>query len=211
MITIMFLSRVFGRTPFAAAKSEVSAATAASAARNPLKEFFEADRSTDDDKQVVYCLCWKVSKLRLKSWDDLHKLWYVLLKEKNMLMTQCQMRSFGIGMRAALLHSQNLGFPNPEWFPRYNSITLFLPRYVCNSCHVLLLKCLANCARIYEDLQKISIELFKCQCGDSWLLIKYKIQKRKSIGGIKQVLTERAIEEPDPRRSAEMKRMINAL
>lgn len=46
---------------------------------------------------------WKASELRLKSWDDLHKLWYVLLKEKNMLMTQRQM-----------LHAQNLRFPNPE-------------------------------------------------------------------------------------------------
>jgi hypothetical protein len=69
----MFLSRIFGRTLFAAAKSETSTATAAaaSAARNPLEEFFEVDRSVDDDKPVVYgngisfsfflfahCLCW---------------------------------------------------------------------------------------------------------------------------------------------------------
>lgn len=46
---------------------------------------------------------WKASELRLKSWDDLHKLWYVFLKEKNMLMTQRQM-----------LHAQNLRFPHPE-------------------------------------------------------------------------------------------------
>lgn len=50
---------------------------------------------------------WKASELRLKSWDDLHKLWYVLLKEKNMLMTQRQM-----------LHAQNLRFPNPERVPK---------------------------------------------------------------------------------------------
>lgn len=36
-------------------------------------------------------------------------------------------------------------------------------------------------------------------------------QVRKSMCRIKQVLTERAIDEPDPRRSVEMKRMINAL
>jgi large subunit ribosomal protein L47 len=46
---------------------------------------------------------WKASELRLKSWDDLHKLWYVLLKEKNMLMSQRQM-----------LASESMRFPNPE-------------------------------------------------------------------------------------------------
>ncbi|XP_027090980.1 39S ribosomal protein L47, mitochondrial-like [Coffea eugenioides] len=141
----MFATRVIGRTLFAAAKGETSSAAAASTAssrHNPLEDFFEAERSPDDDKPVVYGRAWKASELRLKSWDDLQKLWYVLLKEKNMLMTQRQM-----------LHAQNLRFPNPE------------------------------------RISKV----------------------RKSMCRIKHVLTERAIEEPDPRRSAEMKRMINAL
>lgn len=139
--------RALGRTLFAAARTETSASAASSssairAVRNPLEEFFEADRSGEDDKPVVYGRGWKASELRLKSWDDLHKLWYVLLKERNMLMTQRQM-----------LHAQNLRFPNPE------------------------------------RISKV----------------------RKSMCRIKHVLTERAIDEPDPRRSAEMKRMINSL
>ncbi|KAL3655349.1 hypothetical protein CASFOL_001135 [Castilleja foliolosa] len=141
----MFLTRVFGRALFAAAKSETSAAASAAfsvARRNPLEEFFEVDRNPEDEKPVVYGRSWKAPELRLKSWDDLQKLWYVLLKEKNMLMTQRQM-----------LHAQNLRFPNPERIPKV----------------------------------------------------------RKSMCRIKHVLTERAIEEADPRRSAEMKRMINAL
>ncbi|KAK6133837.1 hypothetical protein DH2020_032430 [Rehmannia glutinosa] len=96
------------RTLFAASKSEASAASSSSSARhNPLEEFFEADRNPEDEKPVVYGRGWKASELRLKSWDDLQKLWYVLLKEKNMLMTQRQM-----------LHAQNLRFPNPERIPK---------------------------------------------------------------------------------------------
>ncbi|XP_071705435.1 uncharacterized protein [Rutidosis leptorrhynchoides] len=139
----MFLTRVFGRRLFATtARSETSAASTVRTAHNPLEEFFEVDRNQEDEKPVVYGRSWKASELRLKSWDDLQKLWYVLLKEKNMLMTQRQM-----------LHAQNLRFPNPERLPKV----------------------------------------------------------RKSMCRIKHVLTERAIEDPDPRRTAEMKRMINAL
>ncbi|EPS66103.1 hypothetical protein M569_08673 [Genlisea aurea] len=140
----MFLRRAFSGTLLSAAKSDTSStfASFASAPRNPLEEFFEADRNPDDEKPVVYGRSWKASELRLKSWDDLHKLWYVLLKEKNMLMTQRNM-----------LHAQNLRFPNPERLPKV----------------------------------------------------------RKSMCRIKHVLTERAIAEPDPRRSSQMKTMINAL
>lgn len=59
---------------------------------------------------------WKATELRLKSWDDLQKLWYVLLKEKNMLMTQRQM-----------LHAQNLRFPNPERLPKVWPISFYFP------------------------------------------------------------------------------------
>ncbi|KAI5329865.1 hypothetical protein L3X38_029262 [Prunus dulcis] len=142
--TMLMVSRYFRRTLFSAAKSETSAAAASArtTGHNPLEEFFEADRSQDEEKPVVYGRSWKASELRLKSWDDLNKLWFVLLKEKNMLMTQRQM-----------LQAQNLRFPNPERLPKV----------------------------------------------------------RKSMCRIKHVLTERAIEEPDPRRCAEMKKMINAL
>ena len=31
---------------------------------------------------------WDVNILRRKDWDDLHQLWYNLLRERNMLMTE---------------------------------------------------------------------------------------------------------------------------
>lgn len=66
---------------------------------------------------LIFCSgrSWKASELRLKSWDDLNKLWYVLMKEKNMLMTQRQM-----------LHAQNLRFSNPE---RISKVCFLAPCY----------------------------------------------------------------------------------
>ena len=57
---------------------------------------------------------WKSSELRLKSYDDLHKLWYVLLKEKNLLLTEkydCK--------------SRNVVMPHPE---RLHKVKLSMKR-----------------------------------------------------------------------------------
>ncbi|KAJ1254749.1 hypothetical protein BS78_K328400 [Paspalum vaginatum] len=142
---MLSLSRVLGRWLFSSAAA--ASTPAVRKAQNPLEEFFEVERSTEEYKPPPHYGIhsqghWKACELRLKSWDDLQKLWYVLLKEKNMLMSQRQM-----------IHAENLRFPNPE------------------------------------RISKV----------------------KKSMCCIKHVLTERAIAEPDPRRSAEMKRMINAL
>lgn len=56
----MFVTRLFGRTLCTAAKTEASTSAAAAAsatvktARNPLEEFFEVDRSGDEEKPIVY-------------------------------------------------------------------------------------------------------------------------------------------------------------
>ncbi|ORZ14997.1 mitochondrial 39-S ribosomal protein L47 (MRP-L47)-domain-containing protein [Lobosporangium transversale] len=52
-----------------------------------VEEFFEGGKSLPTEKSWTG-RAWRASELRLKSFDDLHKLWYVLLKERNLLATQ---------------------------------------------------------------------------------------------------------------------------
>ncbi|KAI6242623.1 39S ribosomal protein L47, mitochondrial [Aphelenchoides fujianensis] len=67
-----------------------------------LSEFFEAaslDASGELRPKHRPGRAWSVDELRLKSNSDLHKLWYVLLKERNVLLTMRGIR-FKAGIRA---------------------------------------------------------------------------------------------------------------
>ncbi|KAJ6221326.1 hypothetical protein RDWZM_007138 [Blomia tropicalis] len=57
--------------------------------RKRLMDFFD-DPENWDKKEVKSGRSWKMDELRIKSNQDLHKLWYILYKERNMLMTMLE-------------------------------------------------------------------------------------------------------------------------
>ena len=54
--------------------------------RHDLMEFFD-DKSNLKEEKIKHGRSWSLDELRLKSNVDLHKLWYILHKERNMLLT----------------------------------------------------------------------------------------------------------------------------
>ncbi|CAF3916319.1 unnamed protein product [Adineta steineri] len=67
-----------------------------------LMEFFDTTENLYESK-IIHGRWWYMDELRLKSNEDLHKLWYVLLKERNRLLT----------MEEEYRHQHEL-FPSPE-------------------------------------------------------------------------------------------------
>ncbi|XP_055641740.1 39S ribosomal protein L47, mitochondrial isoform X2 [Toxorhynchites rutilus septentrionalis] len=71
-------------------------------------EFFE-DKKNWGENEVKHGRAWNKDELRIKSNSDLHKLWFILLKERNMLLT----------MEHECEDKMEL-FPNPERLDKVN-------------------------------------------------------------------------------------------
>ncbi|XP_072940589.1 large ribosomal subunit protein uL29m [Epargyreus clarus] len=62
--------------------------------QNDLMEFFDVKKNWNESN-IRVGRAWRLDELRIKSNTDLHKLWYILLKERNMLYTmehECNQR-----------------------------------------------------------------------------------------------------------------------
>ncbi|XP_069069183.1 large ribosomal subunit protein uL29m [Pleurodeles waltl] len=80
-----------------------------SQSRKGLEEFFD-DPKNWGESTVKSGDAWTTAQLRAKNSEDLHKLWYVLLKEKNMLLTLEQESK-----------RQRVAMPSPERLEKVDS------------------------------------------------------------------------------------------
>lgn len=106
MSMLQRLARSFNLTAarsFSTSRTALSTETSAPKQATGLYQFFENNEALPKQiwtgnnlhhqvESLVFNVllgrAWKAQELRQKSFEDLHKLWYVLLKERNLLATQ---------------------------------------------------------------------------------------------------------------------------
>ncbi|BGP27645.1 54S ribosomal protein L4 [Rhodotorula toruloides] len=78
---------------------------------HPLWRFFHDQVALEvpDKAKDMSGRAWRTEELRIKSFEDLHKLWYILLRERNVLLTQKEeARRVSIDLRGFSMVHENL-------------------------------------------------------------------------------------------------------
>ena len=78
-------SRILSQTQAQLAPAKLFFSTSNS--NKNLMEFFDTKENWKETEKIKHGRAWQMEELRLKDNGDLHKLWYVLHKERNMLLT----------------------------------------------------------------------------------------------------------------------------
>lgn len=94
--------------------------------------------------------------LRTKSFDDLHKLWYVLLKERNMLATQKE-----------IYQKAGQPMPRPDRIPKVGVTSAFTVVHLfgLQSLHLSVWKLLVLV--VVKHMHAASANDVSCECPDS--------------------------------------------
>jgi large subunit ribosomal protein L47 len=83
---ILGVSKLGQKSPSVVARPASASFHATSRAFMGFDEFFDQKEKAGDE--IVTGRAWTAADLRRKSFDDLHKLWFVLYKERNLLLSE---------------------------------------------------------------------------------------------------------------------------